>query len=67
MKYIWMVMLGILIVIWSIYSVKDLIYCIKNYIHPFDNLEPFSFVYFLTLILGLFAISFVLWIESQGG
>lgn len=67
MKYIWMVMLGIGAVIWGIYSIKDLIYCIRHYQHPIEHLEDYSATFFSILLLGLFFISFGLWIESQGG
>lgn len=67
MKYIWMIILVIAYVIWGIYAVKDLIYCIKYYRHPLRNLDGSSVAFFIIPIIIIFAISLALWAESYGG
>lgn len=67
MKYIWIIILVIAYVIWGVYAVKDLIYCIKHCRHPLSVLDESSAVFFAISIIFIFAISLVLWVEAYGG
>ena len=65
MQYVWMIMLAMFYVIWGIYSVKDLINCIKKGYHPFASLDPQSFGFFVVSVLLVFFTSLAMWIEQQ--
>ena len=67
MKYIWMIILVIAYVIWGVYAVKDLIYCIKYWRHPLSILDESSAAFFAISIIIIFAISLALWVEAYGG
>ncbi len=67
MKYIWIVMILIAELIWCVYSVKDYIYCRKNFAHPIQHVEEYTAFFIIVHLIGLFAISLALWLEAKMG
>ena len=63
MKYIWMIILVIAYVIWGVYAVKDLIYCIKYWRHPLSILDESSAAFFAISIIIILALRNYLWVN----
>jgi len=62
MQYIWMIMLAIAYLIWTWYSIKDYIYCCKEYEHPLTHIEDYTRIHIVAHILGVFVGSLVYWL-----
>ncbi len=62
MKYIWIIMLMVSYLVWSVYSIKDLLYCRKSFSHPLDHVQEYTEWYVVANVLGLFVGSFVNWL-----
>ena len=54
-KYVWLMMLIIAYLIWTYYSIKDIIFCIEH--RGTTELEPHSMFYIGTHIVVLFVLS----------
>ena len=59
MKYLWIIMLGLAYVIWTISSIKDLI---DAWRFPAYAIQESTGAWIVTTILVLFFWSFVLWL-----
>ena len=68
MKYIWIVMLIIIYVIWFIASLKDFIKTARHIKTKYilDSLEEYTLAFILFHLLGLFCYSLVIFLK-QGG
>ena len=68
MKYIWIVMLIIIYVIWFIASLKDFIKTARQFKTKYilDSLEEYTLAFILFHLLGLFCYSLVIFLK-QGG
>lgn len=68
MKYIWIVMLIIIYVIWFIASFKDFIKTARQFKTKYilDSLEEYTLAFILFHLLGLFCYSLVIFLK-QGG
>ena len=67
MKYIWMIMLGIIYLIWGVCSVKDFLYCRKTFTDPLDNCEGYTIIFIFLNIGLLFILSLGMWLKSKMG
>ena len=67
MKYIWIIMLAIVYLIWGIASLKDFLYCRKTFKHPLDHCEDYTTLFIGVNIIGLFFASLIMWIASKLG
>ena len=60
MKYVWIIMLVVILIIWTIHAIKDIAYCIKTY-----KGYSWSFIICMfeistyTLILSIFVATFI--------
>lgn len=60
MKYVWIIMLVVILIVWTIHAIKDIAYCIKTY-----KKYPLSYIICLfefstyALILSIFASTFI--------
>lgn len=66
MKYIWIIMLIILEIIWFICSLKDFIYTAKHYkpSYIWDWLEDYTAFFIISHLLFLFGYSLALFIKG---
>lgn len=68
-KYLWIVILVLITVIWSILSLRDIIYCIKEFkMFWFDNIEGYTVLFITAVIAALFfgsVISFAIFYDVQ--
>ena len=60
MKYLWMVMIGLVYIIWTVSAIKDIVRCHRQ--ANFASLEDSTCAWVVTTLLILFAWSFCLWI-----
>lgn len=67
MKYIWIIMLAIVYLIWGIASLKDFLYCRKRFKHPLDYVRDYTLSFMLVNIGGLFLASLFMWLKSKLG
>ena len=60
-KYIWIVILAIIFLIWAFVSIADLVLSIKDngLINGLLDIEPYSAAFFITVIIILFFCSLV--------
>lgn len=65
MKYIWMIILGIIWIWWTVEVVKDLIYCYKHFGHPFECIDDSTIGWFVFHGLLAFALSLALWLMDK--
>ena len=66
MKYIWIVMLIIIEITWSIFSIKDFIYTVKHYkpCYIWEMLENYTVVFIIVNLCLLFGYSLALFIKE---
>lgn len=59
MEYLWIIMLGIAYIIWSISSIKNLI---RAWRFPVYDIDDYACAWVVSTILALFLWSFMLWL-----
>ena len=65
-KYIWIFMIVIVDIIWSIRSITDIIYCIRSYNinYIFDWLDFSTNFWLFVHIGGIFCYSLMIWFKT---
>lgn len=65
MKYLWIIVLGIACVLWSIYSVLDIIYCFMTFERGYrlNMLDVYTCVWIACALGVPLFYSFYLWLE----
>lgn len=66
MKYVWMMILALAWIWWTVKAIKDFWNCCKNFKHPFQHLEEYSEWWFCWHIMVLLVCSFFLWLWDMG-
>lgn len=71
-KYVWILILVGLYLLWGYSAVKDIIdtlkdYCFDNILEFFDELDPSSSEFILLTVLTLACFSFVYWLYCITG
>lgn len=64
MKYLWIVFLIIVYLIWLVYSVKDFRYCHKMFVHPFEQAEEYTQWFIILHIAIPIIASFAIWFKE---
>lgn len=67
MKYLWIIMIVIPILIWSIASIIDIVITLMDYtiFDALSHLEGYTQVWLTLVICALFLYSFSLWMSTQ--
>lgn len=80
MKYLWIVMLAVPMIIWSCYSIYDLIRSFKNCREQFEyctslidiwetysqELDDTTIIFLVTVVAALFGTSLLMFLNSKG-
>lgn len=69
MKYVWVIMLVVILIIWTIYAIKDIAHCIKRYKgYPLNyiicSFEFSTYVLIFSILVSIFAYSLILYIKG---
>ena len=64
MKYLWIIIIVIFVLVWSIASIKDIIhtFSVFKFEYAFDELREYSIMWIVDIILGILIYSFVLYV-----
>lgn len=67
MKYVWIIIVAIMALIWSIASIIDIIWAIKEegIFYGIYEADYFAQVWLTVVFLGVFLYSFCLWTSTQ--
>lgn len=67
MKYVWMMILGIAWIWWTVEAIKDIRYCCKHYEkYPLSCVDDPTVAWFAVHGLLVFGISLALWLMDKG-
>ena len=63
MKYLWIIIIVIAVLVWTVASIIDIVDKFISYSIPgaIDELEYYSAIWFLTVIFGIFIYSYSLY------
>ena len=57
-KYVWIIMLILIDVIWSVTSISDIIHAVRKFNKPLDHLKEFTVIWICGHLVALFITSF---------
>lgn len=62
MKYVWMLILGVAWIWWTVRVIKVVIFCYKHYGNPFEYVDDPTMAWLVLHGALVFVISFVRWL-----
>ena len=67
MKYLWIIMIAIFVLIWSVASIMDIIdtFSFFKFKYAFDHLKEYSAVWLTIVVFGIFIYSFMLYVGVE--
>lgn len=67
MKYLWIIIIAIFVLVWSIASIIDIIdtFSFFKFKFAFDHLQEYSAVWLALVVFGIFIYSFMLYVGVE--